>query len=199
MLSGKKTKNKLCQNPKREPRLLLTEWHFAVYPPLYICIELMETPGYSRQRDSGLWRLRQAPGCGSEPVWRGAEPMKSPQRIRHPQLHVALMRRVRDFLTTLFCLNALAFFSFFSPPFLRPFFFFSFHPSSLPSSLCKQQSHIVSGAQTPTAPCISYFQICTATSRMATGIWNDYISELKPLGEIKKKKKIWPFPFAVVT
>lgn len=27
--------------------------------------------------------------------------MKSPQRIRHPQLHVALMRRVRDFLTTL--------------------------------------------------------------------------------------------------
>lgn len=49
----------------------------------------------------GYEGFREALGCGSEPVWRGAEPMKSPQRIRHPQLHVALMRRVRDFLTTL--------------------------------------------------------------------------------------------------
>lgn len=49
----------------------------------------------------GYEGFREALGCGSEPVWRVAEPMKSPQQIRHPQLHVALMRRVRDFLTAL--------------------------------------------------------------------------------------------------
>lgn len=74
--------------------------HFTSYPRRAFAYSWRNPPGTVSSMTVGYEGFREALGCGSEPVWRGAEPMKSPQRIRHPQLHVALMRRVRDFLTT---------------------------------------------------------------------------------------------------
>lgn len=64
---------------------------------------------YSWRKPLGTWSTWQwvmkasgrLQGVDLSQFWREAEPMSSPQQIRHPQLHVALMQRVRDFLTTL--------------------------------------------------------------------------------------------------
>ena len=77
------------------------ERYFAAYPRRAFAYSWRKPLGTVSSMTVGYEGFREALGCGSEPVWRGAEPMESPQRIRHPQLHVALMRRVRDFLTTL--------------------------------------------------------------------------------------------------
>lgn len=93
--------------------------YFTAYPRRAFAYSWRKPLGTVSSMTVGYEGFREALGCGSEPVWRGAEPMKSPQRIRHPQLHVALMRRVRDFLTTPLPKRS----GFFSPPvplFLSP-------------------------------------------------------------------------------
>lgn len=90
------------ENRKTQLKPNSSQTYFTAYPRRTFAYSWRKPLGTVSSMTVGYEGFREALGCGSEPVWRGAEPMKSPQQIRHPQLHVALMRRVRDFLTTLF-------------------------------------------------------------------------------------------------